>query len=607
MSEWKTIIGAARAATGRAPEFRKLARRARQLLREGSRPADARPVSLALLGRSTLDMIAPQLELALLVRGFAPELFTAPYGSFMQELLDPDSSTSTLRPQFALVVLTPFDVPEWPKPLATAQEADALAERVARHLLGACEQLHLRCGTEVLMDNFHSFPSRPLGNVGVRIPEDPNNFIQRLNVKLGDLVPPGVHLIDTAGLAARHGIARWHDARLWYEAKQPVSLELATEYAQTVAAVVAGALGGSRKCLVLDLDDTLWGGVIGDMGLSGIELGEGTPRGEAFKAFQQYLRALRDRGVLLAVCSKNEPANARLPFERHAETVLRLADFAAFRASWDPKADNIRALASDLDLGLESLVFVDDNPAEREQVRQALPEVAVIDLPDDPAEYARAVEASRWLEVARVTGDDRARAGQYENRAEARALAQTMDLSEFLASLEMRARVEPIDHQSLARATQLMNKTNQFNLTTRRLTEGAVGALVADPNVCARTVRLSDRFGDHGLIGVLIATRREDIVEIDDWLMSCRVLKRGVEKMVLGELVDWAAAHGASEVRGRFIPTGRNELVRRLFDELGFERTNESDGETRYRLLVDGFTRPAHFIDVEREARAHAG
>jgi FkbH-like protein len=607
MSEWNAIIGAARAATGRAPEFRRLARRARQLLGEGSRPVDARQVRVALLGRSTLDMIAPQLELSLLVRGFAPELLTAPYGSFMQELLDPDSATSKARPQFAVVVLTPFDVPEWPQPMATPQEADDLAERVARHLVGACEQLHVRCGTEVLIDNFHALPVRPLGNVGARIPEDPNNFIQRLNVKLGDLVPPGVHLIDTAGLAARHGIARWHDGRLWYEAKQPVSLELTTEYAQTVAAVIAGALGGSRKCLVLDLDDTLWGGVIGDAGLSGIELGEGNPRGEAFKAFQQYLRALRERGVLLAVCSKNEPANARLPFERHAETVLRLSDFAAFRASWDPKADNIRAIAADLDLGLDSFVFVDDNPAERELVRQALPEVAVIDLPEDPAEYARAIEASRWLEVPRVTGDDRARARQYESRAEAQALAGTMDLSEFLASLQMRARVEPIDAQSLGRATQLMNKTNQFNLTTRRLTEGALGSLVADPNVCTRTVRLSDRFGDHGLIGVLIATRKGHVVEVDDWLMSCRVLKRGVERMLLGELAEWAMAQGASELQGRFIPTGRNELVRGLFEELGFERTGESDAETRYRLLLDGFTPPSHFIDVHREERAHVG
>jgi FkbH-like protein len=578
-------------------------------LRQKESPDGTRAIRLAILGRSTLDILTPQLELALLMRGVSATSHIAPYGSFMQELLDGDSSTSAFRPDFAVIVLTPHDVPEWPPPLATREEADALADRVARHMLSACEQLHLRCGTEVLIDNFHSLPVRPLGNFGARVPSDPDNFLRRLNVKIGDLAPPGTHIIDTAGLASRYGIARWHEPRYWYEAKQPMAPDCTLAYVQTVAAVIAGALGANRKCLVLDLDDTLWGGVIGDVGLGGIELGEGNPRGEAFKAFQQYLRALSDRGVLLAVCSKNWPDNARLPFEQHPETVLRLHDFAAFRASWDPKADNLRAIAEELDLSLDAFVFVDDNPAERELIRQALPEVVVIDLPMDPSEYPQAVESSRWFEVARVTDDDRARARQYHGRAEARALAATMDLSAFLASLDMHARIEPIDDSSLARATQLINKTNQFNLTTRRLTEGVVKSLAADPTVCARTVRLSDRFGDHGVIGVLIAPRRGQIVEIDDWLMSCRVLKRGVERMLLGELAEWAIANGARELHGRFRPTGKNELVREMFDELGFERVLESESEVRYRLRLTGFTPPAHHITVQRgiSVNAHVG
>jgi len=571
--------------------------------RSGSHPDDARPIRVALLGRSTLDMVAPQLELALLARGFIPEIYTAPYGSFMQELIDPDSATSRFAPQFAVVVLTPFDIPEWPSTFASPQEADALAERVARQLLTAGEQLRARCGTEVLIDNFHALPTRPFGNVGARIAGDRNNFIQRLNVKLGDLVTRAIHLIDTAGLASRHGITNWHDTRLWFEAKQPMALDLTVEYVRTVAGVIAGVLGSSRKVVVLDLDDTLWGGVIGDAGLAGIELGEGSPRGEAFKAFQQYLRSLRERGVLLTVCSKNELANARLPFEQHPETVLKLSDFASFRASWDPKADSLRAMAADLDLGLDSFVFVDDNPAERELVRQTLPEVAVIDLPEDPSEYARALEASCWLEVATVTDDDRARAGQYQSRAEARTLAETMDLSEFLASLEMRAQVAPIDGLSLARATQLINKTNQFNLTTRRLTESAVQALAADPAVCTLTVRLADRFGDHGLVSVLIAAHRGSAVEIDDWLMSCRVLKRGVERMLLCRVADWARDHGANELRARFLPTGRNELVRTLLDDLGFERCTESDEAISYRLVLANFEPPQHFVNMEKEAQ----
>jgi FkbH-like protein len=281
--------------------------------------------------------------------------------------------------------------------------------------------------------------------------------------------------------------------------------------------------------------------------------------------------------------------------------VLRLADFAAFEASWGAKSEAVRAIARDLDLGLDALVFVDDNPAEREQVRQELPEVAVVELPGDPAGYAAALEASRWLEVARLTDEDRARAGQYRMRAEARALEQTLDLSAFLASLAMRAVVEPVNAASLARVTQLINKTNQFNLTTRRLTEGEVRALAADPLVFARGFRLADRFGDHGLIGVLVARREGEAAVVLDWLMSCRVLKRGVERLMLNELAAWADAQGAKELHGRFVPTGRNELVRGLLDELGFERVEPSGAETRYRLALGGFGPLAHFIGTGAE------
>ncbi len=599
MSEWQDILAQAQAA-GPA-DFRRLARRARQLLRAEGPPPHARPTRVALLGSATLDLFAPQLELALLCRGFAPELSLAPYGSFMQELIDPGSRTAREQPRFALVVLTPRDVPEWPAPTADAVEAERVAERAARQLLGACEQFHARTGAELLLTNFHAPPARALGNVGARVPGDPSNFIQRLNVRLGDLVGAGVQLVDVASLAAHHGVARWWDARLWYEAKQPFAHDLAPELARTAAALIAAALGASRKCVVLDLDDTLWGGVIGDVGLAGIELGEGSPRGEAFKAFQEYLRALRERGVLLGVCSKNEPANARLPFESHPETVLRLSDFAAFQASWGPKSDALRAIAADLALGLDALVFVDDNPAEREQVRQALPEVAVIELPSDPAEYPRALEASRWLEVARLTDEDRARAGQYQIREELRTLEQTMDLSDFLASLQMRATVAAVDAASLARVTQLINKTNQFNLTTRRLTSGEVSLLAADPGVFARGVRLADRFGDHGLIGVVIARRNGDAVHVLDWLMSCRVLKRGVERLLLNELAAWADAQGAKQLHGRFLPSGRNELVRGLFDELGFERVAEGETETAYRLDLCDFQPLSHWIEHAME------
>ena len=600
--DWNALLHAARVASS-PREFRRLAHEAQQLRARGSSPPEGREIGVALIGRTTRDLIAHQLDLALLVRGFSATLHLSPFADALQQLLDPSSEASCARPHFALVMLTSDDIPEWPQPAATPEEANAAAQRVAHTFVAAARAFRDGCGAEVLIDNFAAPTVRPLGNAGAKIPSDPENFLRRVNVALGDAAPDGVHILDVASLAARYGGLRWRDARLWYEAKQPMSHDLAVEYARTAAGLIAGRLGAARKCAVLDLDDTLWGGVVGDVGVAGIELGEGTPRGEAYKAFQRYLAALRERGVLLAVCSKNDPANARAPFEEHPETVLRMRDFAAFRASWEPKSDNLRMIAEDLALHPNSLVFVDDNPAEREQVRRALPEVAVIELPADPADFPAAVDASRWFEVAEVTHDDRGRADQYGVRAAASALAETMDLSEFLASLEMRARVAPIDALSSARCVQLLNKTNQFNLTTRRFTRGEFAAALEAPDSLARSVRLSDRFGDHGLICVVLATLDGEIARISDWVMSCRVLKRGVESMVLGELVALARARGATELRARFVPSGRNELVRTLLDDLGFERISQRGDEVSYRLPLAHYESRKHFIEVEREAR----
>lgn len=596
---WEALQVAAHAATDPA-EFRRLARELARLRARGAPRIPMQEITLAIVGRATRDSLAQQLDLALLARGIFAQIQVPPYSSPLQQLLDSESDVARSNPRFVLAVLTTEDVPEWPDELATASEASATAERAARTLLGAAAEFHARVGAEVLLDNFPALRDRPLGNLSARAPGDRDNFLRRLNLALGDLAPPGIHIVDAAGLAALHGAARWRDSRLWYEAKQPIAHDRIPEYVRSVASVIAARLGLARKCLVLDLDETLWGGVVGDVGVAGIELGEGTPRGEAFKAFQQHVRALRERGVLLAVCSKNEPANARAPFEQHPESVLRVTDFAAFRASWDPKSDALRAIANDLALPPSALVFVDDNPAEREQVRRALPEVAVIELPADPADYAAALDASRWFEAAEITSDDRARATQYERRAEARALADTMDLSEFLASLEMRARLGAIDDISFARALQLANKTNQFNLTTRRFTEPELRALIGRPETLTLTVRLADRFGDHGLVGVLTASVDGDALQVEDWLMSCRVLKRGVEHMLVGELAALARERGLTRLRARFVATGRNELVRSLLDELGFTRERESQAEVAYSLDLGGFEAPRHFISVVR-------
>ena len=599
MTDWQDLLAATR--TADPAEFRKLVRRARRLSQSSGPPETRRRLRLFLISASTLDLWQAPLELALWSRGLSADIRLAPYGSTFQQLLDPTAEAASFAPDVALVVLTAADIPEWPAPGATATEADAIASRVATYFLAPCQQFQERTGAELFVTNLGLGEARPFGNLGAKLPEDRHNFVRRVNVRLGDQASGGVHLIDLSELAARQGTRHAFDRRAWFESKQPVSVDLVPDIARGVANMIAASCGLARKCIVLDLDNTLWGGVIGDVGVGGIELGEGTPRGEAFKAFQQYLRGLRDRGVLLAVCSKNEAENAKAPFTQHAETVLGLADFAAFHASWDPKSDRIAAIAEELDLGLDALVFVDDNPAEREQVRQALPSVAVVDLPEDSASYPSAVEAAGWFETLHLTDEDRVRAKHYQSRAAARSLEKTMDLGDFLVSLEMHASVGPVDDRSRERAVQLLNKTNQFNLATRRYGTPEMDALLADPNVVTRVIRLRDRFGDHGLISLATARLDGESATIEDWLMSCRVLKREVEFVMMNELASAMAERGARHLTATFTATGRNELVRELPIELGFTKTDESNSQVHFKLSLADFEPLAHSIHVETE------
>jgi len=557
------------------------------------------PVRIALMGGASTDLLTRPLGLALRLIGLAPELHVTPYNVMLQEMLEPDSETSRFGPQIAIALMTPHSLSGWPAPGSTADAATDLARRICQDLYDACGVLHERCNAEIVLNTLPPFPQQPMGNLSAKSPEDANNFIRRINVMLGDLAPPYVHMNDVAALVERRGLDQWFDVRLWHEAKQPVAPALIPELARNMAAIVGGILGRSRKCLVVDLDNTLWGGVVGDVGVEGLALGEGTGIGEAFKAFQSYLKALKERGVLLAVSSKNDERHALRPFEEHPETVLKRDDFVAFKANWSPKSDNLRAIARELNLGLDALVLIDDNPAEREEVRQALPQVVVPELTDDPADYPMIVDATRCFEVSSVTEEDRRRSGMYRQRGHQHELLNTTrNLADFLASLEMVAIIRPFEPMAFARITQLVNKTNQFNLTTRRMTGAQVQALAADSNGFTRTVRLKDRFGDHGLISVLFGRVESGTLTVDGWLMSCRVLNRGVEQRLLNEVVAVIARTGVRHVVGSFIPTDRNALVKDLYRDLGFSLVSDCDGVTTWRLDVADFQPLQTFVTV---------
>ena len=562
----------------------------------------AKPVRIALLGGATTDYLEAPLSLELESLGLASTIHRADYNSFVHEMLAPDSGTAAFAPDLTVLLPTPSNITEWPVTGDTEERVEQLVGQISQHFLGLCEALHSRTTSDIILGNFHCLPIRATGNLGCRLPWDRNTFIRRINMALARNAPSYIHIFDIESLAAHHGVANWFDTRFWHHAKQPVSFDCVVPLVRGLSAIVAAIYGKTAKCLVLDLDNTLWGGVVGDDGVEGLKIGEGDAVGEAFKAFQDYLSQLKDRGMLLAVSSKNEPENAKAPFENHPDMVLKLDDIASFKASWEPKPQALEEIARDLNIGLESLVFVDDNPAERDLMRQTLPQVRVVELTTDPSDYPMLLDRTGWLEMARFTAEDSAKTEQYRQNAKREGMeAAHVDYDSFLASLDQKAVVKAFDPQNLDRITQLINKTNQFNLTTRRMTRSEVEDLLSREDTATTCVRLADRFGDSGLISVMICRRDGDTMQVDLWAMSCRVFKRGVEHLMANHLFATASQMGVKSVRGIYLPTEKNKIVSELYSELGFDcESRDADGATVWRLDVSRFEPISVYISVEK-------
>jgi FkbH-like protein len=414
----------------------------------------------------------------------------------------------------------------------------------------------------------------------------------------------GVDVLALDARAGRDGIAAWHNPELWHRAKQEVTPAAAPMYGDLVMRIVAAHRGRSYKALVLDLDNTLWGGVVGDDGVEGLVLGQGSPLGEAFADFQRYAHELSRRGVILGVVSKNDEKNALEPFDRHPEMVLKRDDIASFVANWSDKPTNLRMVAEELNIGIDTLVFVDDNPFERDLVRRELPMVAVPEISDDPTSYAQTLADAGYFEAVAITTEDRARSGQYQsNRQRDRLKASATDLDSYLRGLEMRLMWRRFDRVGLNRTVQLINKTNQFNLTTRRYTEADVLGVMQDNRAFGVQLRLLDRFGDNGIIAIVIGRMLEDDdALLDTWLMSCRVLGRQVEPTTLNLAAAMASELGARRLIGEYIPTAKNGMVRDHYPKLGFAAIEGNGGHAdRYALDLNGFVPRDTFIEVREE------
>lgn len=561
---------------------------------------------LAVLASSTVEHLVPAIRVAALRRRLVLDIEIAPYGQFRQVILDRRSFLEEARPDFVLFALDEAAALA-PLPVAaTRTEADAALDREIEALVALWRRARERFGTVVLQQTVINARLPLFGSYEATIPGAPSALIDRFNQKLAEAASDaGGLLVDVDRQAAWSGRAIWSDPVRWHQAKQAISPAVAPLYGDLVARVIAASCGLSRKCLVLDLDNTLWGGVVGDDGIDGIVLGQGSAAGEAYLAFQRFASSLADRGIVLAVCSKNDPDLVEAVFARHPEMHLKRDRIAAVIANWDDKATNLRRLAKTLELGLDSFVFVDDNPAERAIIRRELPMVAVPELPDDVAQYGIAIAQAGYFEAAAFTAEDRIRVRQYaENSRRNAELASTTDMEGFLYGLDMMMEAGVPRPEDIARVTQLINKTNQFNLTTRRYTEPDVERLAQDTNCVFLRFRLTDRFGDNGLIAVIIARphpNRGRTLQIDTWLMSCRVLGRGVEAACLAVLADAARHAGATTLIGEYRPSSRNGMVREHYRRLGFQPDAEQPGGiTDWQLDLANFAAPKTFIRIRR-------
>jgi len=563
------------------------------------------PIRLAVLASSTVDHLSPAIRIAGLRRRLLIDVHSGAYGQYRQDLLDPTSSLHQFTPQTVLFSLTAREAIAGVPLTATVAEVDETIARFICDLRSLWRKAREICNAAIIQQTFIDVTEPLFGSYDRFVPGAPARVVARLNDRLCEAAAQdGVLLLDVAHASERDGIDAWFDAGRWLQGKLEIAPQAAPLYGDIVARILAAQRGLSKKCLVLDLDNTLWGGVVGDDGIEGIVLGEGSAVGEAHLALQRYAKQLKERGVLLAVCSKNDAGIAEAIFQEHPEMVLRRSDIVAFLANWDDKTENLKAIATQLNIGIDSLVFVDDNPVERARIRQSLPMIAVPELPEDAAQYVRCLADAGYFEAVAFTSEDRHRTQQYAANAEREGLlgsAQSMD--EFLSGLKMSVVFGPFTAVDHARVVQLINKTNQFNTTTRRYTSEEIAYLINLPNALTLQFRLLDRFGDNGLVSAMIlrpTSDHEDVLEIDNWVMSCRVFGRQLEFEAMNIAVEAARQRGARALIADYIATSKNNVISALYPSLGFAAINETaptNGVTRWFLkLANYVARDNHIV-----------
>lgn len=548
---------------------------------------NAKPLKLAVLSTYSIQHFSLILNLFLDNAGISAEIYEGEYDGINMAVLDDGSDLYSFKPDMVLVLMRYSDVDHTDK--KCVDSTIAYLENIWSHL-GRIS------GVTILQSNFALPMIRPMGMLEAGYENSYLSNLRQLNMELTEKHPTNVHIIDMEYLSAAVGKERWFDEGAYFLTKQGFCMDYFGQAADDITKVINALLGRTNKCLVLDLDNTLWRGVVGDDGALNINVDPNDPLGEAYRAFQQYVLMLKNRGVILAVNSKNDEAVAKEPFEKNPDMILKLDDIACFVANWEDKASNLSRIAKELNIGIDSLVFFDDNPAEREIVRQFCPEVTVIDVPEEPEKYIRALDEASAFEWAEITEEDRKRSDSYIENTRREALQSSfVDYGEYLKALEMEGHCGLVSDVEKDRFTQLLNKSNQFNLRTVRYTGSEIGDLMGNKDIRCIFVTLKDKFSQYGIISCIILKFMNDpdisdekVCFIDSWCMSCRVLKRGVEDMALSYVIKTAREMGANILAGEYIPTAKNSMVKDLLSGFGFEKYEKNGRQLfRYDLSQD--------------------
>lgn len=545
-------------------------------------------LKIALVGDTATQLLVTALRGIGVERCYNIVLFEAEYNQVERQFMDPTSELYEFDADFIVVFQSTHKLEEHYSALLQEQQSRLAVERL-QFVTSICSNPVLD-GKKIIYFNYPEIEDTVFGSYANKVESSFTYQVRKLNYELMRLSEqfPNLFICDIAGLQNKFGRDFMFAANVYTSTEMVLSIDALPYVASRVIDIVCAIKGQFKKCLILDLDNTVWGGVVGDDGLEGIQLGHGLGIGKAFTEFQMWVKKLKQRGIIICVASKNNEETAKEPFEKHPDMVLKLDDIAVFQANWETKVDNIRTIQQILNIGFDSMVFLDDNPFERNMVRENIPGITVPELPEDPAEYLEYLYSLNLFETASYSNLDKDRTKQYQVEAQRVSLSKSFtNEADFLKSLNMVSTVSGFTKFNTPRVAQLSQRSNQFNLRTIRYTDADIEALANDPDVIDLSFTLEDKFGDNGLIAVVIMKPLDkDTLFVDTWFMSCRVLKRGMENFTLNTMVEVAKAKGYRKIIGEYLPTLKNKMVELHYPNLGFDKV-EGTETARYELNPD--------------------